>query len=376
MTAAIELVGLGVRLGGRPILHDLSVRLDQRAVGLLGPNGAGKTTLIHTLLGFHRPSVGTARVLGHDIRAAGALAAIRREVGYMPERDAFIGDLSAIRQVRMFAELSGLPPTVALERAHEALIAVGLGEARYREVGTYSLGMKQRAKLAQAIAHGPRLLFLDEPTNGLDPAGRARMIRLIQQIRDAGVGVVLSSHLLHDVEQVCDEVLVLKEGRVALHSDMAATRRANRRFLDVEVRGDRGAYAAALARQGCEVALHGARRLKVVLPDGLAMRELYLVAAAHTVQIRRLTYRRHSLEDLFLSAMGVPVALGADGAEESAGGDEREESLAEVGTDGSLTGVGADGSPARVGVDGSGVQEGPEAPLVEAADPRAEVIHV
>ncbi len=319
MSPVIELSGLGVRLGGRPILHDLSVRLDHRAVGLLGPNGAGKTTLIHTLLGFHAATEGTARVLGHDIRARGALAAIRGEVGYMPERDAFLGDLSAIRQVRMLAELSGLPPKRALERAHEALIAVGLGEARYREVRTYSLGMKQRVKLAQAIAHGPRLLFLDEPTNGLDPAGRARMIRLIQDIRDSGVAVLLSSHLLHDVEQVCDEVLVLKEGRMALHSNLALERRANRSFLEVEVRGDRGAFARALAARGCEVALHGAWRLKVILPEGLAMRDLYQAAATGEVQIRRLTYRRHSLEDVFLAAMGVPVGLPGDAGGSPAG---------------------------------------------------------
>ncbi len=319
MTALIALAGLGVRLGGRPILRDLTVRLERPAVGLLGPNGAGKTTLIHALLGFHAVDAGTARVLGHDVQAPGALAAIRQAVGYMPERDAFVGDLSAIRQVRMFAELSGVPPAAALERAHEALIAVGLGEARYREVGTYSLGMKQRVKLAQAIVHGPRLVFLDEPTNGLDPAGRLRMIELIRQIRDSGVGVVLSSHLLHDVDQVCDEVLVLKDGRVALHSDLASARRANRRFLDVEVRGAREGFAAALAARGCEVALHGQWRVKVVLPDGMAVRDLYHVSAASDTQIRRLAYRRHAIEDLFLSAMGIPGLLpgdagGGDGA--------------------------------------------------------------
>lgn len=312
MSEVIRLEGLGVRLGGRPILHDLTVRLKGRAVGLLGPNGAGKTTLVHTLLGFHPPTAGTARVLEHDIRDRRGLRAIRAAVGYMPERDAFLGDISAIRQVRLFAELSGLPPTAALERAHEALIAVGLGEARYREVRTYSLGMKQRAKLAQAIAHGPRVLFLDEPTNGLDPAGRARMLQIIAEIRDSGVTVVLSSHLLHDVEQVCDEVLVLKDGHVALHADLAAQRRANTRFLDVEVRGDRPAFARALAAGGCEVAIHGRWRLKVVLPAEWGMREVYAAAAASDAQVRRLTYRRHSLEDLFLHAMGLPTAFAPD----------------------------------------------------------------
>lgn len=345
MTALVDLTGLGVRLGGRPILRDLTVRLERRAVGLLGPNGAGKTTLIHTLLGFHPVSAGTALVLGHDVRSPGALAAIRQAVGYMPERDAFVGDLSAIRQVRMFAELSGVPPAAALERAHEALIAVGLGEARYREVGTYSLGMKQRVKLAQAIVHGPRLVFLDEPTNGLDPAGRQRMIELIGHIRDSGVGVVLSSHLLHDVDQVCDEVLVLKDGRVALHTDLAAARRANRQLLDVEVRGEVDGFAEALARRGCEVAIHGRWRLKVVLPDGLAVRDLYHVGAASAVQIRRLAFRRHALEDLFLSAMGIPGLLPGDalGAPEGDGDGDA------VGGDGTGGGRNGAGDHARLG---------------------------
>mgnify|MGYP001162881684 CR=1 FL=1 len=324
MTAVIALEGLGVRLGGRPILRDLTVRLEGRAVGLLGPNGAGKTTLVHTLLGFHPPSEGTARVLGHDVRDRRGLRAIRAAVGYMPERDSFLGDVSAIRQVRLFAELSGLPPKAALERAHEALIAVGLGEARYREVRTYSLGMKQRVKLAQAIAHGPQVLFLDEPTNGLDPAGRSRMLKLIADIRDSGVTVVLSSHLLPDVEQVCDEVLVLKDGVVALQADLAAQRRSDQRFLDVEVRGERSGLAEALQAAGCEVAVHGRWRLKVVLPAAWGMRDVYAAASDAGAQVRRLTYRRHSLEDLFLHAMGLPTAFAPDAA------DPRHDEVAEV----------------------------------------------
>jgi len=332
VSAVIALEGLGVRLGGRPILHDLTVRLQGRAVGLLGPNGAGKTTLVHTLLGFHPASSGTAQVLGHDIRSARDLKAIRAVVGYMPERDAFLGDVSAIRQVRLFAELSGLPPKAALERAHEALIAVGLGEARYREVRTYSLGMKQRVKLAQAIAHGPQVLFLDEPTNGLDPTGRARMLQLIAEIRDSGVTVVVSSHLLRDVEQVCDEVLVLKDGRVALHADLAAQRQSNTRFVDVEVRGERAAFAQALGAVGCEVAVHGRWRLKVVLPTGWGMREVYATAAESGAQVRRLTYRQHSLEDLFLHAMGLPTAFEPDVAREDGARDDgvRETEAADV----------------------------------------------
>src|SRR5713101_6296302 len=175
----IELQGLSVKFGSREILKNLICTLRGRAIGLLGPNGAGKSTLINTLLGFYNPSSGTASVLGHDIRTE--TRKIRSLVGYMPENDAFISKMSAVSFVQMMAELSGVPTSAALERAHEALFCVGLAEARYRQLGTYSLGMTQLAKLAQAIAHGPRLLLLDEPTNGLDPAARLRMLQLVRE---------------------------------------------------------------------------------------------------------------------------------------------------------------------------------------------------
>jgi ABC-2 type transport system ATP-binding protein len=175
----IELEDFRVDLG-RPILKGLTCALHGRCIGLLGPNGAGKSTLINALLGFHAPSHGTARLFGRDIRTD--LHVLRHRIGYMPENDAFIAEMSGVQFVRYMAELAGLPPRQALERAHEAFFYVGLGEARYRKVGEYSLGMKQMAKLAQAIAHGPRLLFLDEPTNGLDPPARIRMLKLIREI--------------------------------------------------------------------------------------------------------------------------------------------------------------------------------------------------
>src|ERR671912_1985720 len=208
MTSVIELEQLSVTFGKRPILRSLNGVLNGRAVGLLGPNGAGKTTLIHTLLGFHAPSSGTARIFGQDI--ARDAKEVRAQVGYMPERDSFIAKMSCVHFVRLMAELSGIPSEAALERAHESLFYVGLGEARYRRVETYSLGMKQLAKLAQAIVHGPRLIILDEPTNGLDPPARQRMIKLVREIRESGQAhILLSSHLLLDVEECCDEILIL-----------------------------------------------------------------------------------------------------------------------------------------------------------------------
>jgi ABC-2 type transport system ATP-binding protein len=304
VTPVIELDSLVVRLGGRVILDRLTGALRGRAIGLLGPNGAGKSTLINTLLGFHAPEAGTARIFGTDVRQSKAL---RRLVGYMPENDAFIAHLSGVRFVRYMAELAGLPAEQALERAHEAFFYVGLGEARYRKLGTYSLGMKQLCKLAQAIAHGPRLLLLDEPTNGLDPPARQRMIRLIREVRDTGIHILISSHLLRDVEECCEEVLILKEGRVAAQCDLEEERRANRKFVELEAVGAGEAFAGAVQGLGCEYAIYpngaGAARVKVVLPEAIEMRELYRVAAEHDVQIRRMNYRRDSLEDIFLAAM-------------------------------------------------------------------------
>jgi len=200
--------------------------------------------------------------------------------------------------------LSGLPPEAALERAHEALFYVGLGEARYRKLETYSLGMKQLAKLAQAIVHGPKLLFLDEPTNGLDPPARLRMIKLIREIRDSGQAhIVLSSHLLLDVEECCDEILILREGQIAVYCNLEEERKSNRKFLMLETRGDQTRFVQAIKELGCEYAITGDHRLKIVLQGGVEVRDLYQLAARERVQLRRLSYKRDSLEDIFLKAM-------------------------------------------------------------------------
>jgi ABC-2 type transport system ATP-binding protein len=222
----------------------------------------------------------------------------------MPERDSFIAKMSAVHFVRLMAELSGLPSEAALERAHEALFYVGLGEARYRKLESYSLGMKQLAKLAQAIVHGPRLIFLDEPTNGLDPPARQRMIRLVKEIRDSGqANILLSSHLLRDVEECCEEIVILKEGRLVVYCNLEEERRANRKFLVLEIRGDHDTFGKAIGSLGCEYALTSDHRLKVILQEGIEIRDLYRLAGEHEVQIRRLNYKRDSLEDIFLKAM-------------------------------------------------------------------------
>jgi ABC-2 type transport system ATP-binding protein len=301
-SGVITLDGLSVSFGGRPILKDLHGELRGRAIGLLGPNGAGKTTLIHTLLGFHPPASGTAHIFGRDIR--GDATQIKSLIGYMPERDSFIAKISCVHFVRFMAELSGLPPAAALERAHEALFFVGLGEARYRNLDTYSLGMKQLAKLAQAIVHGPKLIFLDEPTNGLDPPARLRMIKMIREIRDSGqANIVLSSHLLRDVEECCEEILILKDGRLVTYCNLEEERKANKKFLMLETRGELKGFVQAVDAMGCECAVTSDHRLKIILQDGTEIRDLYRLAADSKVQIRRLTYKRDSLEDIFLKAM-------------------------------------------------------------------------
>lgn len=302
MTPVIELDNLRVTFGKREILHNIKGELHGRCIGLLGPNGAGKTTLIHSLLGFHPPSAGTARIFGKDIRSQAK--EIRTLIGYMPERDAFIANLTCVHFVRLMAELSGLPSESALERAHEALFYVGLGEARYRQLGTYSLGMKQLAKLAQAIVHGPRLIFLDEPTNGLDPPARTRMLELIREVRDSGKAtIVLSSHLLRDVEESCDEILILKNGHIVANCNLEEERKANKQFVELETRNGSQAFVDAIGRLGCEYAEAGPQRLKVVMTGGMEVRDLYKIAAEQNVQIRRLNYRRDSLEDIFMKAM-------------------------------------------------------------------------
>jgi ABC-2 type transport system ATP-binding protein len=302
LAPVISLEDLSVNFGGRPILKSLRGELRGRAIGLLGPNGAGKTTLIHTLLGFHPASSGTAHIFGRDI--AVDANQIKALIGYMPERDSFIAKMSAVHFVRLMAELSGLPSEAALERAHEALFYVGLGESRYRKLDTYSLGMKQLAKLAQAIVHGPKLIFLDEPTNGLDPPARVRMIKLIRDIRDSGQAhILLSSHLLRDVEECCEEILILKDGNIATYCNLEEERKANRKFLVLETRGDQAGFAKSLAALGCEYAITSDYRLKVVLQDHIEVRDLYRIAAEHELQIRRLSYKRDSLEDIFLKAM-------------------------------------------------------------------------
>src|SRR6478672_7947567 len=254
MTPVVHLDRVSVTYGRQPALRDVSATFHAGAVGLLGRNGAGKSTLLKALLGFVRPAQGQMQVLGLDVRRAPL--AIRARLGYMPESDAQVPGMNAVTFVAYCAALSGLPSSDAMQRAHEVLYYVGLGEARYRNLDTYSTGMKQRIKLAQALVHDPDLLFLDEPTNGMDPRGRDEMLDLIRDLaHNKNVNLILSSHLLPDVEYTCDHVVVMDKGTVATHGPIAALKQPRGRVYELRVKtatGDVESFLERLRAAGLE----------------------------------------------------------------------------------------------------------------------------
>src|SRR3954452_2470238 len=237
----VTLERVTVAYGHNRALRDVTSSFASGAVGLLGPNGAGKSTLLKTLLGFITPEQGRMRVLGLDV--AVAPLEIRARTGYMPETDAHIPGMNAVSFVAYCGELAGLPRVDAMQRAHEVLFYVGLGEARYRNVETYSTGMKQRIKLAQALVHDPDLLFLDEPTNGMDPKGRDEMLALIRDVAHAKqISLILSSHVMPDVETVCDSVVVMNQGTVVMRGPIDTLKGPAGRMFEVRIKGDRAAF--------------------------------------------------------------------------------------------------------------------------------------
>src|SRR6187431_1401884 len=265
MPAVVELQRVTVRYGARTALRDVSAVFPAGAVGLLGPNGAGKSTMLRALLGFVPPTEGELTVLGLDV--AKSPLAIRARIGYMPETDGHIPGMNAVSFVAFCGQLAGLPAVDAMQRAHEVLYYVGLGEARYRNIETYSTGMKQRIKLAQALVHDPDLLFLDEPTNGMDPKGRDEMLELIRDLaHNKGVNLILSSHLLPDVEYTCDHVVVLDKGAVATAGPIEALKGPAGRVYEVRVKGPLPAFIEALTAAGMECHETDEDVMRVYLP--------------------------------------------------------------------------------------------------------------
>ena len=300
---AVSLAGVTVSFGKNQALRQVTATFASGAVGLLGPNGAGKSTMLKSLLGFIVPDAGEMRVLGLDVKHKGQ--EIRARLGYMPESDAHIPGMNAVTFVAYCGQLAGLPAVDAMQRAHEVLYYVGLGEARYRNVETYSTGMKQRIKLAQALVHDPDLLFLDEPTNGMDPKGRDEMLELIHDLgHNKRVNLILSSHLLPDVEHTCDSVVVMDKGRVAAQGPIAALKGPAGRVFELRVKGDLPSFLEVLRSEGLQSHSTDEDVMRVFVPDGRGPRDIFRLAADHAVQVRHLRPSVPTLEDVFAKALG------------------------------------------------------------------------
>jgi ABC-2 type transport system ATP-binding protein len=300
----IELQDVRFSYGPVRALDGVTLEIGEGACGLLGPNGAGKSTLLKILLGFLVPSAGEGLVLGHDIRKDSF--GIRRVVGYMPEDDCFIPGLDAVSFTAYFGELSGMPRAEAMKRAHDVLYYVGLGEARYRLLETYSAGMKQRLKLAQALVHDPKILFLDEPTSNLDPQGRTEILELIADISSKkDLHVLISSHILTDIEQTCTSLVILNKGKVAAQGELAVLREVQFSLYEMKVKGENASFLDALRTAGCRVEETVDQLLKIYLPASMDRREVFRRAEASGLQIRHFVKSRTSLEDLFARTVGV-----------------------------------------------------------------------
>jgi ABC-2 type transport system ATP-binding protein len=301
--AVASLDGVSVVFGKQWALSNVSAEFPAGAVGLLGPNGAGKSTMLKALLGLIKPNKGTLRVLGLDV-ASSALE-IRARIGYMPENDAQIPGMSAVSFVAYCGELSGLPSSDAMQRAHEVLYYVGLGEARYRNVETYSTGMKQRIKLAQALVHDPDLLLLDEPTNGMDPSGREEMLALVRDLaHNKQISLILSSHVMPDVETVCHSVVVMNHGTVVMRGPIDALKGPAGRMFEVRIKGDRVAFVERLRREAFECREAEGDLLRVTLPADAGADRLFAAAAGVGAQVRHLRPSLPTLEDVFAGAVG------------------------------------------------------------------------
>jgi ABC-2 type transport system ATP-binding protein len=258
----IETNRLSKRFGSVLALDTVDLCVPAGAIGLLGPNGAGKSTLMKCLLQLQPITAGSARLLGKDVQREGR--EIRRRVGYAPEQDSHIPGMVGCEYVTYCAQLCGLPFQAARQRAHEMLDFVGMGQERYRQIDTYSTGMKQRLKLAQAIVHDPEIVFLDEPTNGLDPKGRVQTLDLIRNLwREHGIAVVVSSHLLHDVDQICDRIVIIARGRVLVHDTLDRLKARRRGAAEIVIAHGHKELAAACARREWPCERLPAGRVKV-----------------------------------------------------------------------------------------------------------------
>ncbi len=292
-----------IKYGQLKAVNDVSTTFPPGSTGLLGPNGAGKSSLIKGLLGLVSFSSGRASILDRDVNME--RKAIRQLIGYMPEDDCLIPGLTGIGMVQYAGELSGMNRDDAVQRAHELLFVVGLEEARYRKVETYSAGMKQRIKLAQALVHDPKLLFLDEPTSGMDPKGRQEMLDLIDDISSRGrMSIVLASHILVDVERTCQHAMIMNRGKMLKEGSVEELRGSYAGTYTVRIEGDQEKFVKALEKMKCSVQPNGNFLWDVTLPKG-KQTDFILKAAKETqVQIRKMVTSVETLEDVFVKLIG------------------------------------------------------------------------
>ena len=300
-TPIITARSLGKMYGPHMALEDVNLEIPQGAVGVLGPNGAGKSTLFKCLLGLITTTSGEGTVLGYDIRTEGDK--IRSRIGYMPEYDALDPDLSAIDQVRYAGELVGMNPAHATRRAHEVLQYVGLKDQRYRKIETYSTGMKQAAKLACALVHDPDVLICDEPTNGLDQKAREFMLQTLRRtVSEGNRSVLMSSHVMDDVQEVCERIVMIHKGRIVVQRRIEDLARQIEREIEISVWGGASRMQQELETRGFKVRRLG-RVLRVDRVDDGATREVLEAAVSANVQVRQMREYEPDLEDIFLLIM-------------------------------------------------------------------------
>ncbi len=313
----VEVENLEKHYGSFLALRGVTLKLKGGRIGLLGPNGAGKTTLIKTLLGLLPYTTGACRVL--DVDVLEDPLSVRRYVGYMPEHDAVMQDLTALDFVTFAAQLCGLPAAEARGRAHAVLEYCGLGEVRYRRVASYSTGMRQRVKLAQALVGDPKLLLLDEPTSGLDPKGREEMLDLIRQIPErSNAHLMLSTHILPDVERTCDRVVVMNEGQVLYSGELEALVKSEEDCFEMRIKGKLEEFRKELTKEGFTVSLDGSKILAKLGAEAdpaegqqdrldRAARAVFEVAIRTNVQLRHFQPLKATLEQAFLDTIGRPA---------------------------------------------------------------------
>jgi ABC-2 type transport system ATP-binding protein len=311
----IETRGLGKTYGTQRALADVTVQVPSGTVGLLGPNGAGKSTFIKCLLNLETPTTGTARVLGRDIRAANR--ASREKVGYSPEQDCHISGMAGCEYVAYCGQLSGMSMRAARQRTHEILDLVGMGQERYRQVDTYSTGMRQRVKLAQALVHDPEVVFLDEPTNGLDPSGREHILKLIGSLwRDLGISVVMSSHLLRDIERVCDRVIIISNGRMLEHDSIAALKNRHRRIVELAPSAEPERFIQVLGAAGSKVVRLSNGRLRVESQSD-SIEWILQLMSAHRLPPAEIIANPDALHELFIKSISADGSAASTSALES-----------------------------------------------------------